>query len=91
MDDDRLRSFAERRTWRWRPNPDDRDHYAGVETTDDGFRFFAWSHLDDGLTRDERQSFADFEARGPAWPLPRAIEEEVRAWLAEHRVEHHQS
>ncbi len=82
MDDDRLRAFAAHRTWRWRPDPSDADHYVAIESTDQGFRYFAWSHVDDGLTREERQSFEDFEARGPAWPVPNAIEEQVRAWLS---------
>lgn len=86
MSDRRIGTFAEQRTWRWRPDPDDADHYVAIETTGDGFRYFAWSHLDDGLTREERQTYADFEQRGPAWPLPASIEEQVRAWLAAHRA-----
>ncbi len=60
MDQDRLRSFAEHRTWRWRPHDEDADHYVAVESTDHGFRYFAWSHVDDGLTGEERQSYEDF-------------------------------
>lgn len=76
-------SFAAQRTWRWRPNESDQDHYLAVETTEDGLRYFAWSHLDRGLTDEVRQTFAQFESDGPAWPLPEDIERRVREWLAE--------
>lgn len=84
VDDARMHSFATHRTWRWREDWEDPDHYLGLESTDEGFRFFAWSHLhgDDGLTREARQSFDDFDRDGPAWPLPEEIERQVRAWLA---------
>jgi hypothetical protein len=85
MDEDRIRSFAEHRTWRWREDPADADHNVGIESTDEGFRYFAWSHLDAGLTREERQRFEDFDRDGPRWPLPAGVEAQVREWLAAHR------
>ena len=42
------------------------DRYEAVETTEEGLRWFAWSHLpgEDGLTREDWQSYEDFAARG---------------------------
>jgi hypothetical protein len=82
---DRLRSFSMHRTWRWRPDAADADHYRAVETTDEGLRYFAWSHVDDGLTEEHRQSFEAFEREGPRWPLPANVARELAAWLATHR------
>lgn len=80
--EDRLRSLAMHRTWRWRPEPTDADHYHALETTDQGLRYFAWSHVDEGLTDEARQAFDAFEREGPAWPVPEAVKAEVQAWLA---------
>lgn len=87
-DDARLRSFSAHRTWRWRTDWDDPDHYLALESTDEGFRYFAWSHLhgEDGLTEDALQPFDAFERDGPLWPLPDEIERQVRAWLAAWRA-----
>jgi hypothetical protein len=75
MNRDRLDRWltGRHRTTRW-PTDDNADHYAAVETTDDGLRWFSWSHLhgEDGLTREERQSYADFAENGPRWPIPEA-------------------
>lgn len=81
-----LRAFAAHRTWRWRPEEGDPDHYLALETTDAGLRYFAWSHLDDGLTREAHQAFDEFEREGPLWPLPPDVEEHVREWLSSHRT-----
>lgn len=81
-----IESFRMHRTWRWRTDPEDRDGYLALETTDEGFRFFAWSHRGAGLVEEKRQSFDDFEREGPAWPLPHDIEQEARAWLAARRT-----
>ena len=78
---------SDHRTWRWRPDEDDPDRYEAVESTDAGFRYFAWSHLhgEDGRRREDEQSFEDFDARGPAWAVPPEIEREMRQWLARRR------
>lgn len=83
-DPDRLRSFATHRTWRWREDGGDPDHYLALESTDEGFRYFAWSHLhgEDGLTSEVRQPFDAFDRDGPLWPLPDEVARQVRAWLA---------
>ncbi len=87
-----LRAFAAQRTWRWRPDPNDPDHYLAVETTERGLRYFAWSHVDDdGVTREATQTFAELERDGPAWALPDEIERAVRAWVAQHRALSHSS
>jgi hypothetical protein len=87
MGPDRLRSFSSHRTWRWRLDPGDPDHYLAVESTDQGLRYFAWSHLhgEDGLTREARQPFDAFERDGPLWEMPEDVERGVREWLATHR------
>lgn len=86
-DRSRLRSFALHRTWRWRKDDTDPDRYLALESTDEGFRYFAWSHLhgEDGLTEEQRQSFEAFEQQGPLWSLPDEIERQVRDWLVEWR------
>ena len=75
---------AKHRTFRWRAD-EIADRYEGVETTDQGLRWFAWSHLpgEDGLTREAWQSFEDFAARGPAHALPADVERQLRAWIEE--------
>lgn len=75
---------AKHRTFRW-PTDENADHYAAVETTDRGLRWFAWSHLhgEDGLTREELQSYEDFAVQGPRLPMPEERERELRAWIAE--------
>ena len=84
MDRDRLDAWlrSPHRTWRWRLD-EDYDHYEAVESSDEGLRFFAWSHVpgEDGLHREGRQSFDDFERDGPLWAMPEDVEAQVRAWL----------
>jgi hypothetical protein len=83
---ERLRSFSMHRTWRWRPDPGEQDVYHALETTDDGLRFFEWSHVDAiGLRREARQSFDSFAREGAAWPLPADIASALGAWLAANR------
>lgn len=88
MDRDRLEDWlrSDHRTWRWRFD-EDYDRYEAVESSEVGFRFFAWSHVpgEDGVFREARQSFDDFEARGPLWRMPAEVERQIRAWLAGRR------
>lgn len=87
MDRVRIESWltAKHRTFRW-PTDEMAEHYEAVETTERGLRWFAWSHLhgEDGLTREEWQSFEDFAAKGPARAMPAEIEQKLHAWLEEH-------
>jgi len=85
MDRDALRRFiaSPHRTWRWREAPDDPDHYRAVETSDEGLRWYAWSHLpgEDGPYDEVRQSFAEFETKGPPWDVPIETHSALHKWL----------
>lgn len=65
-------------TLRW--NQGDRDGYDAVETTDEGLRWYRWSHVTgQGRPLSEvRQSYAAFLAEGPARPAPRAVLAKLR-------------
>jgi hypothetical protein len=84
---DRLRALAMHRTWRWRPDATDPDHYRALETTEGGLRYFAWSHLDEGLSQELQQTFEAFAEEGPRWPLPENVARELRTWLERHHGE----
>ena len=88
MDRDALKSWLEspHRTLRW--NRGDRTRYEGVETRDDGLRWFRWSHEVGGGERDsELQSWADYDERGPLRDLPDEARAELEQWVTEHRPE----
>lgn len=86
MDRDRLQRWltSPHRTWRWRFD-DDYDRYEGVQTSDDGLRWFLWSHVpgEDGAHEERTQSFASFAEDGPLRPLPEDVARELAAWLEE--------
>jgi hypothetical protein len=88
MDRARIEAWlnAKHRTFRW-PTDENADHYEAVETTDDGLRWFAWSHLhgEDGLTHESLQSWAELEADGPARPMPPEVERALRDWISARR------
>ncbi len=89
MDRDRLRAWltSPHRTLRWRSD-EDPDRYEGVTTSDEGLRWFRWSHHHgeggEGEHEARLQSFDDFRAEGPLRPMPEAREIELRAWVAAH-------
>jgi len=86
MDRDRLRRWLEspHRTFRW--NVGERS-YDGVATTDEGLRWFRWSHEFgiDGEHDAELQSWDEFRDRGPSRALPEPIRAELAEWIARHR------
>ncbi len=84
MDRQRLRSWLDQthKTWRW--NDGDNERYSGVSTTDDGLRWFRWSHVfgeESGDHDVEIQPFDDFRTAGPRRALPDDVLEQLRAWL----------
>lgn len=92
MDRERLESWlhprhgAPARTWRWRLD-EDYDRYEAVESSDAGFRYFAWSHApgEDGVYREARQTFEEFERHGPLWPMPEDTQHQIQSWLADRK------
>lgn len=88
MDRDRLQRWLKstHRTWRW--NRGDAESYEAVETTDDGLRWFRWSHAirDDGLNGEhdvEVQPWADYRASGPRRSMPGELRAELERWVAD--------
>ncbi|MCA9576142.1 MAG: hypothetical protein R3B40_11130 [Polyangiales bacterium] len=85
MDRDALARFMrfEHRTFRWNDG-EDHSRYEAVESTDEGLRWYRWSHhpeLDQGGAQDVAlQGYAAFLADGPL----RALPEEVAHRLREH-------
>ncbi len=76
------------RTFRWNDG-DDSERYEGVTTTDDGLRWFRWSHVfaDEGGEGEHdvaHQSYEAFRASGPLRPMPDPIREELTSWVKEH-------
>jgi hypothetical protein len=93
MDRDRLAAWLEspHRTFRWndRQGHEESERYEGVTTTDDGLRWFRWSHVFEGGPGEgehdvAHQSFADFRAEGPLRTMPDALRDELIAWIGEH-------
>lgn len=89
MDRDRLQRWLKstHRTWRW--NHGDAESYEGVETTDEGLRWFRWSHRirEDGVQGEhdvEVQPYVDFRASGPLRRIPDEQRAELERWVAEH-------
>jgi len=72
---------AGHRTWRW--NRGETGSYDAVETTDDGLRWYRWSHDIEGEGAFDvvRQSFTEFRASGPPRPMPPSVREAVKAWV----------
>lgn len=90
MDRSRLQHWLKstHRTWRW--SSADAETYDAVETTDEGLRWFRWSHAfrDDGVHGEhdvQLQSVEDFERNGPLREMPEQLEAELRHWLHEQR------
>ena len=88
MDRDRLQRWLKstHRTWRW--NHGSAESYEGVETTDDGLRWFRWSHAirEDGVHGEhdvELQSWAAYRDDGPARDMPDAMREQLDEWLVD--------
>lgn len=89
MDRDRLQRWLKstHHTWRW--NHGDAESYEGVETTDDGLRWFRWSHAirDDGVHGEHDvavQTFESFRRSGPMREIPEEQLEQLRRWVSEH-------
>jgi len=90
MDRERLSAWLEspHRTWRWNDGADS-ERYEGVATTDEGLRWFRWSHVfADGTGEGEHdvvlQSFSVFREEGPVREMPKTAREELSAWIVEH-------
>lgn len=89
MDRDALRRWLDspHKTWRW--NDGARDAYRGVETSDEGLRWFRWSHRfadgAGGLEAESRQTWAEFDREGPREAMPPELRSELDAWVARHR------
>ncbi len=91
MDRERLAAWLEspNHTWRW-GDGEDSAHYEGVTTTDEGLRWFRWSHIfADEVGEGEHdalvQTYAAFRKDGPARPLPDGVRDELTTWVDEHR------
>jgi hypothetical protein len=85
MDRDALARFMrfEHRTFRWNDGAD-HSRYEAVESTDQGLRWYRWSHhpelAEGGLQDEALQTYAAFQQDGPL----RAIPDEVGQRLREH-------
>jgi hypothetical protein len=91
MDRERLESWlmSPHRTFRWNDGTDS-ERYEGVTTTDEGLRWFRWSHVfADGTGEGEHdvahQSYEAFLETGPLREMPDALREELATWMKEHR------
>jgi hypothetical protein len=89
MDRARLEAWlnSPHRTWRWK-DPSDRDGYQAVETSPEGLRWYAWSHLfgegRDGPSPARVQGWAEFRSSGPAHPVPPEVRQELEAFADAH-------
>ncbi len=80
-------SLSRHRTFRWNDGRDV-ERYEAVETTDDGLRWYAWSHAtgEDGGRHDEvRQGYDELLRDGPPRDVPAGVLAALRAWIDEHR------
>ncbi len=87
MDRGRLERWLKspHRTFRWNDG-EDSERYEGVTTTDEGLRWFRWSHVfadagGEGEHDVEEQSYEAFRASGPLRDMPEDLRAELNAWL----------
>ena len=88
MDRGRLERFltSNHRTFRWNDG-ETREEYEAVETTDEGLRWYRWSHRaeDGGPSEDTLQSYDDFAREGPQRPMPDHLRLALEAHVAARR------
>ena len=87
MDRDALARFMrfEHRTLRWNDGAD-HSRYQAVESTDEGLRWYRWSHqveVEEGGQQDVTlQPYSAYHADGPLWTVPEDVAQRLREHVA---------
>lgn len=74
------------KTWRWNEGTyAERGSYDAVEANRDGLTWYHWDHgyAEGGIQARRLQTVAEFREAGPLLPMPEALLEQLRSWLAQ--------